>query len=171
VPAFSELRFTVAVSSSIVAAVCSRLDAWFSVRADRSALPSATCAEAWWITALTDWISPIMSDSPDCIELKAVSRRAASAFLARLASISWTRLPEAMPSATFTAWPSGRVIERVVQIASQVAPASAARASSAAMPIWMRSEVARSSSNTRASAAAARDRRSSASMVCAWAAA
>ena len=39
--AVSAFCFTVAVSSSIDAAVCSRLDACSSVRCDRSALPLA----------------------------------------------------------------------------------------------------------------------------------
>ncbi len=124
--AVSAFCLTVAVSSSIDAAVCCRLLACSSVRWLRSVLPAAI------------WLDPVAMESELLRTRETMLTRLS--FMRRSARSSWltsstpvatmveVRLPSATDSATFTALSSGRTIERVMTKAIR-APTSTAAAS------------------------------------------
>src|SRR5471032_3557706 len=59
IPVFSAVCRTVSLNSDMLAAVCSREAACYSVRDDRSSLPADICAEA----VLTDWEEALTENS------------------------------------------------------------------------------------------------------------
>ncbi|MNQ08466.1 hypothetical protein D3C85_212650 [compost metagenome] len=121
--ALSAFCFTVEVSSSIDAAVCSSELACSSVRDDRSWLPEAICPEAVAMVSVPVRTSPttfarlaFMSFSA-CISCPVSSRLSTRMFA--------LRSPAATVSATSSAWPSGRTMPSVRRQANSAPTASA----------------------------------------------
>ncbi|VWC15713.1 hypothetical protein BUB20358_05547 [Burkholderia ubonensis] len=108
--ALSEFCLTVAVSSSMLAAVSSSDAACSSVRDDRSMLPAAISLDATEIDSLDALIPRTISARCVSIWRSATSRRPNSSFV-RI-SIAFSRWPSAMRCAAFIAMPSGCVIAR-----------------------------------------------------------
>ena len=120
----SALCLTVAVSSSIEAAVCCRLLACSSVRWLRSALPLAICAEPVAIDSEALRTSPTMASRLVFIRFNAPSKVPISSV--RSTTIAEPRSPAATVCATFTAMPMPPVIERTRPSPTSVAAASTA---------------------------------------------
>jgi len=119
----SALRCTVEATSSIAAAVCSRLEACSSVRCDRSMLPVAIWVEPVAMDSLLNRTSPTMRTRLSFIERSAASSCPVSS-RARTSMLE-VRSPAATVSATRTACAIGRVIERVSRTATPTASSTA----------------------------------------------